>query len=337
MSTPPLSTEPEPAHFAEQLGAWVLARHADVEAALREPRLVAVGTSAAGDGAHHVVRAALAARGRSEWLELLRPSMERGATSLVAALPPDVAVDLVAAVAAPWSRAVAMSVAGAPAGAAEECAQLARTIFHAAASSTDGTQDVPSRHAAVRLATLLARPAARAGAPGDVQAFVALSQSLPALLAGAWLALVRQPEAQQALRGGKWPMARAVEELLRVASPARAVYRVARADVALGSVAIRAGDRLILLLGEANRDPRRFDRPHDLDMGRKGGGHMSLGAGEHGCAGASLVRLALAIATTSLLRATTAIEFTAGGEAAVEWLDGVAIRAPATLPVVVRR
>lgn len=166
-----------------------------------------------------------------------------------------------------------------------------------------------------------------------MQSFVALSQTLPYLLAGAWLALLRHPQETARLRADPALMPKAVEELMRHASPSRAVFRRSLGDVRIGRAGIRLGERVILMLASASRDPTRFASPDRLDFGRRGEGHLAFGGGEHSCSGASLIRLAVSSATDALLRGTDDVERIG----AVEWIGGFAIRAPASLPVVLRR
>ena len=128
-------------------------------------------------------------------------------------------------------------------------------------------------------------------------------------------------------------MPEAVEELLRHASPARAVFRRALAEMSIGRASVAPGDRVILMLSAANHDPARFPEPGRLDVRRDAAGHLAFGRGAHSCPGAPLIRMAVAVATDALLGMTSAVEPV--GE--VEWIGGFAIRAPASLPVVLRR
>ena len=190
---------------------------------------------------------------------------------------------------------------GAPRAIAAECAQLSRQVFLSAASATDGAPRAEARDASAALARLLTRASVRPGAAAHVQAFVALSQTLPCLLSSAWLALLQHHEQLTQLREHPELVTPAVGELLRFASPSRAVFREALADVAIGGVRTRSGDRIVLMLSAANRDPVRFREPDRLDIHRASAGHLAFGAGPHACAGASLVRLAVAVATGALL------------------------------------
>jgi cytochrome P450 len=89
-----------------------------------------------------------------------------------------------------------------------------------------------------------------------------------------------------------------VEECLRFDAPLHLFTRYALDDVELdGGLALRRGEQIGIMLGAANRDPRRFDRPDEFDPFRPHGGNVSFGAGIHFCIGAPLARLEL---TTSL-------------------------------------
>lgn len=203
---------------------------------------------------------------------------------------------------------------------------LSRRIFLAAAYAT--TRDAAGD--AGEAVAELARTLPDRTTPLAVQSFVALSQTLPHTLAGAWQVLARQPGAWRALHACGALDARATEELLRLASPARAVFRRARHDVTIGGTIVRAGDDVVLLLQSANRDPARFPDPLVFNPAREAGGQVGLGRGMHPCAGASIVRMALAASTNALLLAIDDLELAAS----VSWLDGFAMRTPSALPVV---
>lgn len=309
-------------------------RYADVTQALHSPALLPHG-SAAGDTAPHLalreaVGQALAPARLASW----RSHFAGHAQALVEVLAEGVPVDLVAAYAEPWALELALTVTGAPREQGAQCEALARQIYLAAADARDGTPAAEALAAAAALARVLSSPAARSGAMSDVQTFVALSQSLPALLAGAWHALLCHPVALADLFASASSVAGCVGELLRLGSPARAVFRVAVEDLVIGHTRVRRGDRVALLLWAANRDPDRFADPELLDPARDTAGHLSLGAGLHPCAGAHLVRMAVVIATQALLARCASLAWADGAEVAVGWRGGFAMRAPAALPVV---
>jgi cytochrome P450 len=83
----------------------------------------------------------------------------------------------------------------------------------------------------------------------------------------------------------------AAEELLRYDGPVKATFRWARKDTELGGKTIRAGDRMLLILAAANRDPAKYADPDRLDITRSPNPHVAFGQGIHVCLGAPLARL----------------------------------------------
>jgi cytochrome P450 len=124
-------------------------------------------------------------------------------------------------------------------------------------------------------------------------------------------------------------MPRAVDELLRLAGPSRAVFRRAHSVTVIGGERIAAGDGVILMLSAANRDPERFASADRIDLERETTGHVAFGRGAHSCSGSALIRMAMAVATRALLDRAPHVDV--AGD--VEWLDGFAIRGPSSLPL----
>ena len=93
----------------------------------------------------------------------------------------------------------------------------------------------------------------------------------------------------------------ALEELLRFVSPVMHFRRTATADTMLGDQHIRAGDKVVVWYGAANRDPAVFDDPHRLDLRRDPNPHLAFGVGPHFCLGAHLARLELSTMLGALL------------------------------------
>jgi cytochrome P450 len=84
----------------------------------------------------------------------------------------------------------------------------------------------------------------------------------------------------------------AVEEVLRLDSPVQLTGRTAREDVELAGRPVRAGTRVTLLLGAANRDPAVFPEPERFDVTRANAReHLAFSGGIHYCVGAGLARL----------------------------------------------
>ncbi|WP_433239765.1 cytochrome P450 [Streptosporangium sp. CA-135522] len=116
------------------------------------------------------------------------------------------------------------------------------------------------------------------------------------------LSLLRDPGQLAGLRAdpGGWPLA--VEELLRFHSIVDwiAFDRVATEDMKIGGQAVRAGEGLFVLGASANRDPRAFERPDELDLRRGARNHVAFGYGVHQCLGQNLARAELEIAYRTL-------------------------------------
>lgn len=64
-----------------------------------------------------------------------------------------------------------------------------------------------------------------------------------------------------------------------------------------------AGTSIHIGIGAANRDPAVFERPNELDIGRRPNRHLAFGSGIHQCVGMSLARLEGQIAIGRFLEA----------------------------------
>lgn len=93
-----------------------------------------------------------------------------------------------------------------------------------------------------------------------------------------------------------------VEETLRFETPVQATSRWAATDLTLLGHPVPAGTKVVLILGAANRDPRRFADPGRFDPDRGAIQPLSFGAGSHFCLGAPLSRMEAQIALPRLLR-----------------------------------
>jgi cytochrome P450 len=132
--------------------------------------------------------------------------------------------------------------------------------------------------------------------------FAAGFETATHLLGNGLVALHRNPDQLERWRRSPEPAAGAVEELLRYDSSVQIARRQVLRDTAIAGVPMSAGQRLIVCLGAANRDPARFDDPDRLDLGRTDGGSLSFGGGIHYCLGAPLARLEGQVAFPALIR-----------------------------------
>jgi cytochrome P450 len=135
-----------------------------------------------------------------------------------------------------------------------------------------------------------------------IQLLVAGNESVRNLISSAMLLLLKHPAQMAALRADPGLMPNFIDEVLRLESPIKAFFRVAKTDTELGGVKITAGSRLAVLFASANRDETRFAEPEQFDIYRENAGdHLAFGLGIHYCLGASLARTEVRIAFEVLL------------------------------------
>lgn len=96
---------------------------------------------------------------------------------------------------------------------------------------------------------------------------------------------------------------RFVEELVRIAPPARATSRVVTKDVEVAGQTIPKGALVMTMFASANDDETVFDHPREFDMERPNQGrHMAFGAGIHRCVGIALARMEVKVVTREIVR-----------------------------------
>jgi cytochrome P450 len=137
------------------------------------------------------------------------------------------------------------------------------------------------------------------------------------------------PEQWAAVRADRTLIRSAFNESLRYDAPVQFVSRVATVDVEVDGTVIPEGSRIVVLIGSANRDERKFPDPDRFDITRASAEHLSFGWGIHICAGQALARLEAHSLFGAL--ADHVERFTAGTP--VRRLNNV-LRGLASLPVV---
>lgn len=132
-------------------------------------------------------------------------------------------------------------------------------------------------------------------------------------IGNALVLLLSEPGRADELRARPELIPAAVEEILRLESPAQGLFRTTTREVTLSGVTLPAGARVMVHYGSANRDdgvfacPAEYD-PHRTSLGR----HVAFGKGVHFCIGAPLARLELRIALPLLLERLPGLRLAGG-------------------------
>jgi len=118
-----------------------------------------------------------------------------------------------------------------------------------------------------------------------------------------WLGKVlgEHPDQRRALVEDRSLVANAIEETLRFEPTGPHVARYVARDVECYGETVPAGSAMLLLVGAANRDERRYDEPDRFDIHRDIGQHLTFGYGIHYCLGAALARLEGRVALDEVL------------------------------------
>ncbi|WP_344589538.1 cytochrome P450 [Actinomadura vinacea] len=320
---------------------WLVSRHADVRAALADPRLSADDTHPAfprlfplppakgalsflrmDDPEHGRLRRMLAAEFTVRRTNLLRP----GITASVAALLDDMAAgpppaDLVQRFALPLPSLVICRLLGVPY--ADHGFFQSRSVATLSLALSDEETAAAFGELAGYLDRLVAdkerapsddllgRAAARV-CDGELGHDELVSMARLLLIAGhettanmiglGTLALLRHPAQLALLRDDPALIPQAVEELLRYLTVVqRGTARVTAAPVRLGGVTIPADQGVIIALHAADRDPGHFPDPDSLALHRSARQHVAFGFGMHQCIGQTLARVEMEIAFARLL------------------------------------
>lgn len=364
-----------PLLWNEATGSFVLSRFEDVERALKDPVFTCQNyvwqtepvhgrTIVQMDGREHSAKRALVTpsfRGK-ELFERFYPVIERNTAELLDAFPADGPVDLVDAFATRLPINVIVDILGLP--------REDHDLFHgwytaivAFVANLVGDPDVTARGMRAKeelAAYLLPVIAERRLAPRDdllstmcgarvdgvsmsdeeIKAFVSLllaagGETTDKAITCVVRNLLEHPDQLAAVRADPTLVDRALIETLRYTPVIQMVMRQPAEDVEVSGGTVPAGSTVIALIGAANRDPSRFDRPDAFDILRPeldvdrgftaAANHTAFGLGRHFCVGAQLARAEVGIGVRRLLAASADLRF-ADGFDPVD--TGVFVRAP---------
>jgi cytochrome P450 len=121
-------------------------------------------------------------------------------------------------------------------------------------------------------------------------------------------AFASHPDQWQRLRAQPSLARVAFDEAVRWESPVQTFFRTATTDVRVGDHVVPDGKKILMFLGAANRDPRRWDDPDRFDLSRDPSGHVGFGMGLHQCVGQHVARLEAEALLGALVRRVRTIE-----------------------------
>ncbi|MGO9978592.1 MAG: cytochrome P450 [Candidatus Sulfotelmatobacter sp.] len=151
------------------------------------------------------------------------------------------------------------------------------------------------------------------------------------LIGNGMYTLLQHPQETAELRERPEMIRSTVEELLRYESPVQFTARVLKEDIEVCGQQIRKGWTVLCMLGAANRDPKQFKEPNQLDLKRLNNQHLAFSAGLHFCIGAQLARLEGQIALLNLVQRFPEMKLTGPRP---EWASTFGFRGLKSLPVI---
>jgi cytochrome P450 len=122
-------------------------------------------------------------------------------------------------------------------------------------------------------------------------AFTAGHDTTKNSLAGGMNAFLDHPDQFRLLRDNQDLLDRAVDEVVRWATPVNYMMRTASSDTELRGQSINEGDKLVLFYASANRDEDLYENPYEFRIDRDRSRHLGFGVGEHYCMGANLAKM----------------------------------------------
>jgi cytochrome P450 len=338
-------------------GAWLVHRFADVRRVLASPNDfssvdrtvpgVASTMVAADPPEHGRLRGAVAPAFGARAVAALEPVVGERASGLIEPLRDGAEIEFVADVAAPMAADVVAELLGVRPEDRPSFADAANALIGRADGIAERLLRIRALHECLaELVAVGSGPTADAVRTGALTVAEAVDTSMVLVVAGVEtsarllanlvLTLANHPEERSSLIAEPARRSAAIEEVLRYEPPIHAVPRLAARDVAIGGTEIAAGERVLVVLAAANRDPSAFTSPNQFRVGRSGPVHLGFGAGPHRCLGAALARMTGWIVVDELLRAVPSLELTTA-ESELAWAPGFPLlRSPEALWVVAR-
>jgi cytochrome P450 len=292
-----------PVHFLARHGAWIVIGYDELRAAFAMPQLLSnqpyedvdAVLLAADPPAHTAIRRITSRYFSREVIEAIGRAVAEAAPRLLETRRLDVVADY----AEPLSELAAAQLIGLDEGALSD-------VRAAGAHFTDFGHYVGKLRALADRAALYER--LRGDGLDEAQArslvalfWVASTKTTERVIAAAAFRLVQHDDVRRELQRDAAAVGTFLDEVLRLHQPEPMLRRLATSPVELGGTVIPAGAMVYLCLAAANRDPARYEWPHELRLDRGTGSHLSFGHGIHYCIGATLARTVVEAAVRELL------------------------------------
>jgi cytochrome P450 len=155
------------------------------------------------------------------------------------------------------------------------------------------------------------------------QILVAGNETTTNAIAGGLVYLMEHPGTAERLHADPALIPNAVEEILRLESPTKHMWRIVTCDTELGGFRLPAGATLLLSYDAANRDEAVFADAETCRFDRQNADkHLSFGGGIHACVGAQLARKEMTIAYQRLFARLTHVRL-ADGHAPLRYIESI--------------
>jgi cytochrome P450 len=265
---------------------------------------------------------------RPDYLEQLRPEIERIVTMMIDQLQGQRQIDLVEGFNYPLPVEVICRILGVPRGDEPQFKIWASELIDSLAEKSEAAErrreqaqidldhymmGLVERHRQQPGDDMLSRMATESGPDGGMSdrqlattgalLLIAGHETTVNLLGNGMLVLLRHPAILERLQDAPELIPAAVEEMLRYDGPVQFLpQRTTLAEVPVAGTTIPKGVLVTLALAAGNRDPARFSDPDRFDPERRDNQHLGFGSGIHSCFGAPLARTEAQIAFPELLR-----------------------------------
>jgi cytochrome P450 len=361
-----------PVVWSDRLGAWLVSRHADVQAVLEDTDRFSSAARVKEAVTPPVVWDAFAGfRGffwsdppeytahREIWSRAFKPRLKGLAATVQATVDElldeaagEPAVDVVSALAFPLPATVVFSLLGVPREDRDMFRRVSAVLMQGGESAVPaieesavwlrGFLDDRQRHPADdMLSDLMAElPPIDSMSDGDVRSeIVAVVQFLLAghetttsTIASGLSQLLQRPDDRARFAGERASRPAAVEEMLRFESPLQFIERRVARRTTFEGKVLEQDDMVKLLLGSANHDERVFADPDAFEMRRSPNPHLAFGHEVHLCLGAPLARIEIPIAIETFLRRFPAARLDLDPRE-IRWRENFMFHAMEQLPV----